>query len=127
VSIMAVRARQTQIQQTYVPEQPTKQQPSQLPKKKKGLNITAGEKLLVFACVLVVVTLSVSILHMQGKIQTTSMEIQQLEAEVATVQNENVDLKVQVGELSRYDRIWKKAQELGLTLNEKNVKVVPSE
>lgn len=124
---MAVRARQPQIQQPYIPEQPQIQQPSKSPQKKRGFRITAGEKLFIFAIVLVIVTLSMSILHIQGEIQTTSMETQRLEAEVATVQNENVDLKVQVGELSKYERIWKKAQELGLTLNEANVKVVPGE
>jgi cell division protein FtsL len=124
---MAVRARQTQIQQPYIPEQPQVQQPSKSPVKKRRFRITAGEKLFIFAIVLVVVALSMSILHIQGEIQTTSMEIQRLEAEVATVQNENVDLKVQVGELSRYERIWEKAQGLGLTLNEENVKVVPGE
>lgn len=124
---MAVRARQPQIQQPYIPEQPQIQQPSKSPQKKRGFRITAGEKLFIFAIVLVIVTLSMSILHIQGEIQTTSMKTQRLEAEVADVQNENVDLKVQVGELSKYERIWKKAQELGLTLNEANVKVVPGE
>jgi cell division protein FtsL len=124
---MAVRARQSQIQQPYIPEQPPAQQPSKSPKKKRGFRITAGEKLFIFAIVVIMVALSMSILHIQGEIQTTSMENQLLQAEVATVQNENVDLKVQVGELSKYERIWKKAQELGLTLNGENVKVVPSE
>lgn len=124
---MAVRARQPHIQQPYTPEQPEVQQPLKSPKKQRGFKITVGEKLFIFAIVLVIVTMSMSILHTQGEIQTTSMKIQSLEAEVATVQNENVDLKVQVGELSKYERIWKKAQELGLTLNGENVKVVPGE
>lgn len=125
---MAVRARQPEIQQPYVPEQPSRQQQhDSAPQKKKRAGITAGEKFLIFAIVLVVATLSVSVLHMQGQIQTTNNDIQKLEGEVAVVQNENVDLKVQVGELSRYERILEKAQALGLTLNEKNVKVVPGE
>lgn len=124
---MAVRARQPQIQQPYTPEQPQVQQPSKSPAPKRRFRITAGEKLFVFAIVLVIMTLSMSILHIQGEIQTTSMETQRVKAEVSTVQNKNVDLKVQVGELSKYERIWQKAQELGLTLNGENVKVVPGE
>ena len=125
---MAVRARQPEIQQPYVPEQPSREQQTiQTPRKRQRKGITAGEKFLIFAIVLIIATLSVSILHMQGQIQTTNVEIQKLEGEVAVVQNENVDLKVQVGELSRYERILEKAQSLGLTLNEKNVKVVPGE
>lgn len=124
---MAVRARQPQIQQPYLPEQPPVEQPSKSPKIKRRFGISAGEKLFIFAIVVVIVALAMSILHIQGEIQTTSMENQLLQTEVATVQSENVDLKVQVGELSKYERIWKKAQELGLTLNGENVKVVPSE
>ena len=55
------------------------------------------------------------------------MEIQSIEREITEVNNNNVDLKVRVSELSTHERIWKKAEELGLTLNEKNVKVVPGE
>lgn len=36
----------------------------------------------------------------------------------------NNDLKLQVSELSTYERILEKAKELGLNLKEKNVKVV---
>ena len=124
---MAVRARQPEIQQPYMPETPVRQHPNPMPQRKKKAKITAGEKLIIFAVVLIAVTLCVSSLHMQGQIQQTSMEVQQLNNEITKVQNENVDLKIQVGELSRYERILQKAQELGLTLNEKNVKVVPSE
>jgi len=31
---------------------------------------------------------------------------------------------MQIGELSAYDRIWEKAKEMGLKLNENNVKAV---
>ena len=55
------------------------------------------------------------------------MEIQSIEREITEVNNNNVDLKVRVSELSTHERIWEKAEELGLTLNEKNVKVVPGE
>ena len=36
----------------------------------------------------------------------------------------NSDLKIQVSELSQYDRIREKAENLGFELNEQNVKVV---
>ena len=39
-------------------------------------------------------------------------------------QKVNSDLEVQVSELSTYERIWEKAKQLGLTLNEDNVKGV---
>ena len=72
--------------------------------------------------------IAISILHTQGaNSNDNSMEIQKIESEIQDITKENVDLKVQVSELSTYERIWEKAKEFGLTLNEKNVKVVPGE
>ena len=126
---MAVRLRQqSYIQQPAMPEQPQHQS---LPKKQKKVDrpslITGKEKVLYITFVIVVALIAVSILHKQGQIQTTTMEIQEIESEIQDITKKNVELKVQVSELSTYDRIWEKAKELGLTLNEKNVKVVPGE
>ena len=123
---MAVRARQNSyISQPITTEQhqPAKQQNS---KRKKSI-ITAKEKMLYIAFIVVVAVLAVTILHKQSSIQQTTIEIQKIESEITEIQKQNVDLKVQVSELSTYERIWEKAKALGLTLNEKNVKVVPGE
>lgn len=126
---MAVRIRQqSYIQQPSMPEQPQHQSS---PKKQKKVNrsplITGKEKVLYITFVIAVALVAVSILHTRGQIQTTTIEIQKLESEIQGITKENVELKVQVSELSTYERIWEKAKELGLTLNEKNVKVVPGE
>ncbi len=126
---MAVRVRQqSYIQQPTMPEQP-QHQPSPQKQKKPGRQplITGKEKILYITFIMAVALFIVSLLHTQGQIQTTTMEIQKIESEVEEVAKQNEDLKVQVSELSTYERIWEKAKELGLTLNEKNVKVVPGE
>lgn len=124
---MAVRLRQQPyIQQPTMPEQP-QQQPSKKVIKKKHNLISTREKILYVVFLGIVAFFAVSILHTQGEIQTASMEIQNIEGEVQEITKQNVDLKVSVSELSTYERIWMKAKELGLTLNEKNVKVVPGE
>ncbi|RHW39740.1 cell division protein FtsL [Lysinibacillus yapensis] len=123
---MAVRVRQNSyIQNPDIPQQqpPLKQQSS---KKKKSI-VTAKEKMIYLAFVVMVAVLAVTVLHKQGSIQQTSYEIQEIESQIAEIEKQNVDLKVQVSELSTYERIWEKAKALGLTLNEKNVKVVPGE
>ena len=123
---MAVRARQNSyITQPVTPEQ---QQPvrKQGIKRKKAI-VTVKEKMLFIAFVVMVAVLAVTILHKQSSIQQTTMEIQEIESQIAEIEKQNVNLKVQVSELSTYERIWEKAKALGLTLNEKNVKVVPGE
>lgn len=125
---MAVKVRQTALIQQPMPQEP-QHQPSHKPKKvrKKSFGISGREKLLILVLTLAVVSLAIMSLQVQSDINAANMEIKKLEGEISTVSNENVGLKVQVGELSTYERIWEKAQELGLTLNEKNVKVVPNE
>ena len=126
---MAVRIRQqSYIQQPSMPEQPQHQSsPKQQKKADRSPLITGKEKVLYITFVIAVALVAVSILHTRGQIQTTTIEIQKLESEIQGITKENVELKVQVSELSTYERIWEKAKELGLTLNEKNVKVVPGE
>ncbi|KGR84012.1 cell division protein FtsL [Lysinibacillus odysseyi] len=126
---MAVRARQ----QSYIPQPPMPEQPQHQPSPQKQKKtdrqplISGKEKVLYITFIVAVAIFAVSLLHTQGQIQTTTMEVQKIESEVQEITKKNEDLKVQVSELSTYERIWEKAKELGLTLNEKNVKVVPGE
>lgn len=120
---MVVRVRQEQyIQHTTVEKQ---QQPAVITKRKS--KITAKEKFLYLAFIVTVAVFAVIILNKQSAIHKTNMEIQNIEKEITTVNEKNGELKVQVDELSTYERIIEKAKALGLTLNEKNVKVVPGE
>ena len=124
---MAVRVRQAYIQQQpQLPEQEHQRLPVQ-PTKRKPRLFSVREIVLFIIFAIVVASFAVSILHTQGEIQTVSMDIQKIEREITEANNNNVDLKVRVSELSTHERIWEKAKELGLTQNEKNVKVVPGE
>ncbi|HSJ37190.1 MAG TPA: cell division protein FtsL [Planococcus sp. (in: firmicutes)] len=119
---MALNARkETYIQQPAVPHTPNHQ-----PVRKKGL-ITKGEKVLYLSFLAVFVMCALLVLQNQAAIQATTHEIQTIEKDVSEIQKQNTDLSVQVSELSTYERIWAKAKEQGLKLNEQNVKVVPGQ
>ncbi|QPQ32151.1 cell division protein FtsL [Lysinibacillus sp. JNUCC 51] len=120
----AVRVRQHQQQQVQQPITPPSPQPTIIRRKKTNQKF---EKTMLIVLVSIVAVLSVLVLNKQAAIQTTSMDIQKIETEAEEITKKNVDLTVRVSELSTYDNIWKKAKELGLTQNEKNVKVVPGE
>lgn len=89
--------------------------------------VTKGEKILFAAFVAVCAVLMIFIVQTQSDVRAVDLQIQQMERQIDTVNRENTDLSIQVAELSSYERIWLKAKELGLTLNEKNVKVVSGE
>ncbi|AHN20803.1 cell division protein FtsL [Lysinibacillus varians] len=120
----AVRVRQHQQQHVQQPITPPSPQPTIIRRKKTNQKF---EKMMLLALVSIIMVLSVLVLNNQAAIQTTSMDIQKIEAEADEIAKQNVDLTVRVSELSTYENIWKKAKELGLTQNEKNVKVVPGE
>jgi len=115
-------------QQTYIarPSFPEQPQIEKQAKQKKGI-ITKGEKLLLLGLLATVITLAISIVQVQTSVRATTTEIAQLEQQIDTTSKENTDLSIQVRELSTYESIWKKAEELGLKLNEQNVKVVPGQ
>ncbi|MGE7090010.1 cell division protein FtsL [Lysinibacillus sp. NPDC048646] len=118
----AVRVRQHQQQHVQQPITPPSPQPTIIRRKKTKQKF---EKTMLIVLVSIIAVLAVLVINNQAAIQTTSMDIQKIEAEADEIARQNVDLTVRVSELSTYENIWKKAEELGLTQNEKNVKVVP--
>ncbi|MFS0643583.1 cell division protein FtsL [Siminovitchia sp. 179-K 8D1 HS] len=97
-----------------------------LPVKKvqRHARISPGEKVLFMIFVLFVTFMAVKIVSVQASIYEVNKEIQDVRASVQEQAKINDDLSLQVADLSKYERVWKKAQELGLNLNENNVKVV---
>ncbi|CEA02579.1 Cell division protein FtsL [Metalysinibacillus saudimassiliensis] len=87
---------------------------------------TKFEKLLTVTFIVVFIALAVMAVTRQVTIYDMTREIKGVELETKAVQQENRELKATLTELSQPERIWKKAEGLGLTQSEQNVKVVPS-
>jgi len=86
--------------------------------------ITPGEKILLAAFAIMFCFLAVKIVSNEASIYQVNRELQVAEGVIDKQEKANTDLKIQVSELSAYDRILDKAKELGLNLKDKNVKVV---
>ncbi|MBS7345678.1 MAG: cell division protein FtsL [Caryophanon sp.] len=123
---MALRAPQPHFEPQQQPQKHQQRKPQ--PKKKYGwFHITPGEKgLAVIAGLVLAIGVGMN-LNAQSAVQQTNIKISQTEAEINQISDENEELYVQVSELSRYERIWERAQALGLTQNEQNVRVVPGQ
>jgi cell division protein FtsL len=118
---MAVRARN---QQTYIQQPVVNPQPAIQPVRKQGQKVSKGEKFLFVMFISLVAFFSIMILQTQASIHSSTKEIQVIDQEINETKKQNTDLSIQVSELSTYERIWEKAKDLGLKLNEQNVKVV---
>lgn len=119
---MSNLARKLQQERQY--EQQKNGQSSLQPKKDKRFWLTPGEKGLGLIFGAVVCFGAVQMISAQASIYEVNRDIQLMEINIGEQQKVNNDLKMQVSELSTYERIWEKARELGLKLNENNVKVV---
>ncbi|MFD2443421.1 cell division protein FtsL [Bacillus sp. CGMCC 1.16607] len=94
------------------------------PKKEKNFWLTPGEKVIGLLFGAVVCFGAVQMISAQASIYEINKDIQTINTSIGEQQKVNNDLKMQVSELSTYERIWEKARKLGLNLNENNVKVV---
>lgn len=110
--------------EVHAPQQP-KITETQKPAKRSRKLFSTGEKFLFVLFAAVLVTFSTVILHTQAQINDTNKEVQDINKEISEISKQNTELSIQVSEKSTYEVIWNKAKELGLNLNEKNVKVVP--
>lgn len=90
---------------------------------RKG-RITVGEKLLYVILAAFLFAVSVKIIANQYSLYVLNKEIVTTENAIEEQTKVNNDLNVEISELSRYERIWERASQLGLTLDENNVKVV---
>lgn len=91
---------------------------------KRRASITLGEKILNVLLISLLVVGAVNIISKSYSVYHANIKIQKTEAKIEEQIKLNSDLHVQVEELSTYDRIWDKAKELGLTLDQNNVKSV---
>ncbi|MBP2240028.1 cell division protein FtsL [Cytobacillus eiseniae] len=92
--------------------------------KKRSPWLSPGEKILGIIFTGIVCFGAIHIVSNQAAIYGMNKDIQDTEKSIQEQQKVIGDLEMQVGELSTYERIWAKAKELGLKLNENNVKVV---
>ncbi|WP_433749498.1 cell division protein FtsL [Falsibacillus pallidus] len=109
-------------ERNYVQQERQAVKPKVAPAKRRG--ITPGEKILGILFMAFICVVAVKMVSTQASIYGVNKQIQDIENHVQEQKKSNADLKMQVGELSRFERIKTEANKLGLKLNENNVKVV---
>ena len=112
------------IQQQQQQEKETIQNTSTVTIKKYWLS--PGEKVIGLLFAGMVCFGAVHIIANQSQIYQVNKGVQETTTSIEEQKKVINDLKVQVSDLSQYSRIEAKAKEMGLKLNQNNVKVVPN-
>ncbi len=86
--------------------------------------LTTNEKFLIVFMAVVVAFFAISIINTEAKIFTVNTENVALENQIDEQTKVNNDLKDEVSLLSMPETIIQKAEQMGLTLNDQNVKAV---
>lgn len=119
-------APQRKMVSTYVREHDYSTDKQQQPVKKTSRKIfSVGEKFLFILFSTVLVLFSTMILHTQADLNEHNREVQRISNQIEETKKQNNELAIQVDERSTHEVLWQKARELGLNLNDANVKVVP--
>ncbi|ARD49211.1 cell division protein FtsL [Sporosarcina sp. P37] len=121
---MGLEQRNLNMPQTPETEQQTEiNQPQVVRRVKK--RFSKGEKILFTLFAAFTIGSTSMLLQTHSDINAVNKEVQLMNLEIEDAVKQNTELSIQVSDKSTYERIWKKAQESGLNLNESNVKVVP--
>lgn len=121
---MGLEQRNLNTSQTPEIEQHTDQNQPQVVRRVKK-RFSKGEKILFTLFAAFTIGSSSMLLQTHSDINAVNKEVQLMNTEIENTAKQNNELSIQVSDKSTYERIWKKARENGLNLNEGNVKVVP--
>ena len=86
--------------------------------------LTPGEKFLGFVFTVIFSIGAVAIVGNYATLYGLNKDFQDVNKKITEQTKVNTELSMQISELSEYDRIWAKAKEQGLNLNENNMKAV---
>lgn len=92
--------------------------------KSKIVGLKRTETMFYIALIFVIAVAAVAVLSLRMEAYQLQSEITNIESEIATTNGEIDELTTEVTHLASYDRIYEKAGELGLELDNGNVKVV---
>ncbi|AXH98619.1 cell division protein FtsL [Sporosarcina sp. PTS2304] len=116
---------QRKLYTSYTPEtvQPIEKEQPVVHRVKK--RFSKGEKILFTLFAAFTIGSSSMLLQTHSELNAVNKEVQLMNSEIEETAKQNTELSIQVSDKSTHERIWKKAQQSGLNLNESNVKVVP--
>ncbi|GAB3069496.1 cell division protein FtsL [Salinicoccus sesuvii] len=110
-------------QQTLPHPQIEQEQIHETRKAKRVIGIKKFEALAYLLLMAMIAAAAIYVLSLKMEAYALQAENTQVESEIVVMEGEISELKTEVTDLASYDRIYEKANELGLELDNGNVKV----
>lgn len=95
--------------------------------KTKVVGISRIEKIVYISLITMIALISIYMLSLKMDAYNNKTQIAELDSKIEQQQTTNSDLKTESMKQSSYERIYEKAEDYGLKLNNDNVKVVRSD
>lgn len=121
---MAVERYRQAIPNTKPNDQSQEKSHPQTRTKNKIVGLKRGEAIVYITLMIMITITALFVLSSKMEAYELQSEITNIESEIATKNGEIDELNTEVTHLASYDRIYEKAGELGLDLDNGNVKVV---
>lgn len=97
---------------------------TEIKKKTSHVPMSRLEMTVLTVASLVVMCLMISVVSSKIALSKAQYNLQNVNQKIASTQNKNVDKKQEVSELSSRSRLMEVAKEVGLTMNEQNIRNV---
>lgn len=92
--------------------------------KRRRMKITRGEKMLYIAAILAFVFTMLLQVFVNSKIESLSINVEQLRKKVAVQEKKNESLTMKINEMTYFENVKKVADELGLSYNQENIIII---
>lgn len=90
----------------------------------KKIKMLRGEKLLYLILFALIVAIPLLNVYSQARLSETNIEVEQLKTKIERQENINESVNMKINELVSLDKIQDVANEIGLSYNNDNIKVI---
>lgn len=90
----------------------------------KHIKFVKGEKILIFFIGLLLVALPVVNVYSKALVSETNIDVEKIKMNISKQNNINESLNMKISELASLDKIQDVANEMGLSYNNDNIKIV---
>ncbi|MDD4036213.1 MAG: cell division protein FtsL [Bacilli bacterium] len=92
--------------------------------KRRKLRLLKGEKLLYLAAIILVLMSPLITVYNKGKLSQVDIEIEKLRRQISTQEQRNQSLLMKINELASLENIQSVAQNMGLSYNNNNIRMI---